>query len=139
MSSLVLFTFNKVELQVVIDVKEWCWAKKVCNALMYEKKTGNVIQHHCSQENSAHKYQLSGVTATGTPVNWPSHSQKHYLYISEEGLFELVFISQQPLAKSFCKHCCNVRFPHIWQQLLNRVIEEKEAALALLNDELQSI
>ena len=49
----------------------------------------------------AHKYQLSSVTATVTTINWPSDLQKYNLYISEEGLYKLVFSSQQPLAKEF--------------------------------------
>ena len=43
-------------------------------------KTGNIIRAHCSTENIAQKYQLTGVHAAGTPVNWPSDSQKYDLY-----------------------------------------------------------
>ena len=75
-----------------------------------------------------HKYQLSGLTAAVRPVTWPSDSQKYDLYINEEGLYKLVFFSQQPLAKEFRKHCCNVMFPHIRQQIIDKVIKEKEAA-----------
>ena len=54
-------------------------------------------------------------------------------------MYELLFSSQQPLAKSFCKHCCNVMFLHIRQQMIDRVIKKKKAALALLNDELTEV
>ena len=128
--SLVPFTFNKVELQVAT-----IRAKEVCKALVYKKdtaKTTNIIRAHCSTENITQKYQLTGVHAAATPINWPSDSQKYYLYIKEEGLYELVFSSQQPLAKAFRKHCCNVMLPHIQQQLISKMkeaIEEKDTRI----------
>ena len=87
--------------------------KEVFEALEYEKKTVHIIRAHCSQENITQKYQLSGVPVAGTPINWPKDLQKYDLYFSEEGLYELVFLSQQPLAKSFRKHCCNAMFPYV--------------------------
>ena len=60
-------------------------------------------------------------------------------------MYELLFSSQRPKANDFRRHCCNVLFPHVWQQLKNKtkedhqqVIEEKDAALALINDDLQN-
>ena len=68
---------------------------------------------------------------------------KYDIYINEEETYEMVITSQQPKAKIFRKHCCNVMFPQIPQQLMNkmkeghqRTIEEKDVALALLNDDL---
>ena len=59
-------------------------------------------------------------------------------------MYELLFRSQQPKVENFRRHCCNVMFPRIRQQLKNKMkenhrqaIEEKDAALALLNDGLQ--
>ena len=85
------------------------------------------------------------VPTVGTTVNWPRDSQKLDLYISEEGIYELLFSSQQPKAKDFRRHCCNVLFPYVWQQLTNKMkenhqqaIEEKDAAVALLNDDLEN-
>ena len=125
MSSLIPFTFNTVELKVVtVEGKQWCRAKEVCKALEYQRQTAKVIKDHCSGENSAQKYELSGRSATDPPVNWPSDSQKYDLYINEEGLYELVFSSQQPLAKEFRKHCCNVMFPHIQQQIIDKMEKE---------------
>ena len=88
-------------------------------------------------------------------------------------MYELLFSSQQPKAKDFRRHRCNVLFPRVRQQLSNKlhameiedlanrvqaleftneehqqkilrlnekhrqVIEEKDAAIALLNNDLQ--
>ena len=112
--SLVLFTFNEVTFQVfTIDGKEWAQAKEVCKALEYQRQTAKVIKNYCSGENSTHKYQLSSRSAMDAPVDWRLDSQKYNLYISEEGLYQLVFSSRQPLVKAVRKHCCNVMFPHI--------------------------
>ena len=76
------------------------------------------------------------------PVNWPSDSQKYDLYISEKGIYELVFSSQQPFARKFRKHCCNVMLPHIRQQVMEKMketIKEKDCQLALPNNKLQAI
>ena len=35
--------------------------------------------------------------------NWPKASQKEDLYINEEGMYELLISSQQPLEKEFMK------------------------------------
>ena len=77
-------------------------------------------------------------------VNWPKDSSKDDCYINEEGVCEIVFSSQQLKTKDFRRHCCNALFPHAQQQLTNKmkeehqqeVIEEKNAAIALLNDDL---
>ena len=79
------------------------------------------------------------------PISWPKDLQKYNIYINEKGTYELVFSSQEPKTKNFRKHCCNVMFSQIHQQLMNKMkeghqqtIEEKDAALALLNDDLQN-
>ena len=155
MSSVMPFSFNAVELCVVtINDKPWTCAKKVCKALGYNKKTANIVKNHCSKENYAQKYQMSGVPAMVTPVDWLKDSQKFDIYINEEGMFEVLFSSQQPNAEDFRKHCCNVLFPHVRKQLKNKIeedhqqsitrlqeghqfsIEEDEQAMALLNDDL---
>ena len=78
-------------------------------------------------------------------------------------MYELVFGSQQPKAKAFREHCCNVLFSHVRQQLSDKphameiedltgriqalefmneahqqAIEEKDATIALLNDDLKN-
>ena len=51
-------------------------------------------------------------------------------------MYEIVFSSQQPQAKDFKKHCCNVLFPQVRQQH-QQAIEEKDAIFVLLTDDLQ--
>ena len=60
-------------------------------------------------------------------------------------MYKLAFGHQKPKAKEFRKHCCNVMFPRVRQQLTNKMkedlqqaIEKKDAALGLLNDDLQN-
>ena len=97
------------------------------------------------------------------PVDWPKDSQKYDIYTNEEGMYELLFSSQQPKAKDLRRHCCNVLFPHVRQQLSDKshameiedltgriqalegtneahqqAIEEKDAVIALINDDLQN-
>ena len=108
----------------------------------------------------------NGAPLRRPPLEWPKNSQLDEYYIIDEGMYELLFSSQQPKAKDFRRHCCNVMFPQTWQQLsdklhameiedlTNRVqaleftneeefqthqqsIEENDAALALLNDDLK--
>ena len=51
---------------------------------------------------------MSGVLTTVTPVEWSKDSEKFDIYINEEGIYELLFSSQQPKAKDFRKQCFNV-------------------------------
>ena len=146
MSSVMQFTFNAVELCVVtINEKPWTRAREVCKALEYNKKTGDTVKAFCSRENYAQKYQTSGFTAAGKLVDCPKDSQKYDIYTNEEGMYKLLFSSQQPKAKDSRRHCCNVLFPHVRQQLANKmkedhqqVIEEKDAVITPMNDDLQN-
>ena len=86
------------------------------------------------------------VLRVGTTVNWPRDSQKLDLYINEEGMYELLFSIQQSKAKKFRKHCSNVLFPHVRQQLTNNMVEyhqqalkEIDAALAHRDSQIQAI
>lgn len=49
---------------------------------------------------------------------------------------ELVFTSQQARAKAFRKYCCNELFPQVRKLLADKMLEEKDMQLALLNDDL---
>ena len=110
------FSFSAVELRVLtIKQKPWTHAREVCRALRYEKKTANTVKNHCSKENYTQKYQLRSVLATGTPVDWFKNSQKFDIYINQEGMYELLFSSQQPKTKGFRRHCCSLLFPHVRQ------------------------
>ena len=158
------FSFNAVELCVVtINQKPWTRTRELCKALQYNKKSA-----HVSPENYAQKYQMSNVPAAVASINWPKDSRKDDYYTNEEGMYELFFSSQQLKTKDFRRHCCNVLFPHDKvhameiEDLTGRVqdlefrkeahqpkilrlneehqqaIGEKDAALALLNDDQQN-
>ena len=124
MSPVMPFTFNAVELCVVVtNEKPWTRAREVCKALEYDaetSKTVKIIRGHCSPENITQKYQMSSVHAACTPIKWPKDSQKYDSYTNEEGIYKLLFSSQQPKAKEFRRHCCNVLFPHVRQQLTKK-------------------
>ena len=47
------------------------------------------------------------------PLESPKNSQPDEYYIRGEGMYKLIFGSQQPKAKEFRKHCCNVMFPRV--------------------------
>ena len=106
---------------------------------------------------------MSSAHAACTPIKWPKDSQKYDIYTNGEGTYELLFSSQQPKAKYFRRHCFNVLFPHVRQQLSDKshameiegltsrvqvleitneahqqAIEEKDAAIPLLNDDLKN-
>ena len=113
-SSVMPFTFNTVDLCVlIINGRPWTRAREVCYALEYNKETANIVKNHCSKEKYTQKYQMSSVPAAVRPINWQKDSQKYGIYINEEEMYELVFSSQQPKAKDFRRHCCNVIFPQI--------------------------
>ena len=76
-------------------------------------------------------------------MDWPKDLQKYDIYINEVGMYDIVFSSQQPKAKDFRRYCCNVLFPHVRQQLTNKMKEdlqqaneEKDATIALFTDDL---
>ena len=105
MSSVMPFSFNAVELCVVIiNEKPRTRAREVCKTLEYNKKTANVVKAFCSRENYAQKYQMSSVHAACTPINWPKYSQKYDYCINEEGMIELLVGIQQPLAKELAEN-----------------------------------
>ena len=111
----------------------------MCKTLRYEKGARRVVRHHCTRENIQHKHQLVVVTTAGATLNWPKDSQKLDLYINEEGMYELLFSSQQPKAKDFRKHCCNMIFPQIQQQLTNKMKEEHQQAIKERDNQMQAL
>ena len=64
---------------------------------------------------------MSSVHADCTPIDWPKDSQKYDMHTKEEGMYELLFSSQQPKAKDSRRHCFNVLFPHARQQLSDKL------------------
>ena len=115
-------TFNAVDLCVMtINEKPWTRAKKACRPLEYKKgMVRGALKKHVSIENKQHKHELERHAAAAHPLEWPKNSQPDDYYINEEGIYELVFGSQQPKAKAFRKYCCSVLFPHVWQQLSDK-------------------
>ena len=148
MSSVMLFSFNAVELCVVtINEKPGARARDVCEALEYGEATkdADVVRHLCSKTDYTNKWQLTGLVPETKPGDWPKDSQKYDIYIIEGWMYEILFSSQQPNSKDFKRHCWNVLFPHVRQQLKNKMtedhqqaIEVKDVAIKLLNDDLKN-
>ena len=72
-------------------------------------------------------------------VDWPKDSRKDGYYIIEEGMYELVFGCQRPKAKAFRRHCFNVLFPHVLQQLKNKTQEEHQQAIIDRDNQTQTL
>ena len=121
MPSVMPFSFNAVECVVTINEKPLTRDKDVCKALQYNKKAADIIKAFSSKENFTHKYQLSEFPAAGNFMDWPKNSRKEDYYLSEEGMYEIVFSSQQPKAKDFRRHCFNVLFLQVRQQLSDKL------------------
>ena len=100
--------------------------REVYKALEYGKaaKATNVLKRVCAKTNYAHKCQLDELVSETNFVEWPMDSRKDDYYVNKEGTYEIVFKSQQPKAKDFRKHCCNVLFHHFPQQLAKKKMKE---------------
>ena len=83
--------------------------------------------------------ELKGVVSPKTPFEWPKNSKPDEYYINKEGMYELVFSSHQPLAKNFRKHCCNVMFPNIRKQLVDKMQEDHQKAIEERDTRIQAI
>ena len=94
-------TFNAVELWVLaINEKPWTRAREVHWALEYqESRVRDVLKKHASIENKQHRHGLEGCAAAVPPLEWPKNSRPDKYYINGEGMYELLFSSQQPKAK----------------------------------------
>ena len=77
--------------------------------------------------------------AASTSINWPKDLRKDDYYTNEKGMYELLFSSQQPKAKAFRKRCCNALFPHVRQQLTNKIQEEHQQAITVHDNQIQSL
>ena len=108
---------------------------------------------------------MSALKSTLISDNWAVRAQcllqapqsigQYDIYTNEEGMYELLFSSQQPKQKAFRRHCCNGVFPRIRKELASKMnedhqqaieeiqgqhqqgIEKKDAVTALMNDDLQ--
>ena len=126
------FSFNAADLCVVnIDEKPWKRPREVYKALEYGKvtKAADIVKHLCSRENYAHKWQLTKFVSETNLMDWLKGSRKGDYYIDEVGIYEIVFSSQKPKGKEFRRHCCNVLFPHVQQQLTNKMKEGHQQAI----------
>ena len=75
-------------------------------------KTAHIIKAHISLENYTQKYQMSSVPTATTPINMP---------------------------KDFRRHCCNVMFPRIQQQLTNKMKEDHQQAVEEKDNQIQAL
>ena len=108
----------------------------MCRALEYGKttKAADIVKHLCSREN----YDQKLVSETSY-MDWSRDSRKDDYYINKEGMYELVFGSQQPKGKNFRKHCCTVMFLRIRQQLTNKMIEDHQQAITGCDNQTQAL
>ena len=83
--------------------------------------------------------ELKGVVSTNTPLEWPKNSQPDEYYINEDGMYELLFSSQQQKAKVFRKYCCNEMFPRICKQLVDKMQEDHQKAIEERDTRIQAI
>ena len=133
------FSFNVAVLCVVtFNEKPWTRAREVRRALEYNKKTTDIVKE-VLVKNYAQKYQISDFTVAGKGADWREGSQKYDIYVNEEGMYEIVFPSQQPKAKDFRRHCCNVLFPHFLQQLTSKIQEKHQQAIEEKDNQIQSL
>ena len=133
------FSFNVAVLCVVtFNEKPWTRAREVRRALEYNKKTNDIVKE-VLVKNYAQKYQISDFTVAGKAADWREGSQKYDIYVNEEGMYEIVFPSQQPKAKDFRRHCYNVLFPHFLQQLTSKIQEKHQQAIEEKDNQIQSL
>ena len=64
---------------------------------------------------------MNNVPAAVTSINWPKDSRNDDYCTNEEGMYKLLFPSQQPKTKIFRRHCFDVLFPRVWQQLSDKL------------------
>ena len=112
---------------MTINEKPWKRAREVCRAIEYGKatKAAHVIKAHVSPENDAHKWQLIKVSAASNSNNCAKDSRKDDYYVNKEGMYEIVFSSQQPKAKDFRRHCCKQKLT----KLTNKMKEDHQQAI----------
>ena len=54
-------------------------------------------------------------------------------------MYELLFPSQQPKPKHFRRRCLNLMFPHILQQLTNKMEEDHQLTITVHGNEIRAI
>ena len=53
-------------------------------------------------------------------------------------MYGILFLSRQPKAKDFRRHCYNVFFPHVWQKLTKKIQEEHQQAIPDCDNQIQA-
>ena len=54
-------------------------------------------------------------------------------------MYEIVFSSQQLEPKDFRKHGCNVLFPHVWQEVTNKMKEDHQDPVTDHDNQIQAL
>ena len=54
-------------------------------------------------------------------------------------MYEVVFLSQQPKAKIFRKHCCDMMFPWIQQQITNKMKKDHQQFITDCHNQIQAL
>ena len=121
---------------MAINEKPWTRSREVCKALWYEEAARRVFRNDCTKENIQHKHQLAVAPTVGTTVNWPRDSQKLDLYINWEGMYELLFSSQQ---KALLQEGTVVLIPHVRLQLANKIQEEHQQTITDRDNQIQAL
>lgn len=60
------------------------------------------------------------------------------LSMNKEEIYELLFSSQQPKANDFGIHYCNFLFPHVQQQIINKMQEDCQQTIIEIQGKHQS-
>ena len=107
---------------VTINDKPWTRAKEVCKVLEYKKDRAiDVLKMHVSIENKRHRNE----------IEWPKNSQPDNYYINEEGMYEVLFSSQQPKVKGFRRYCYNVCCDRFDRRLLKKKLQQLHCLMVI--------
>ena len=121
MYSLVLFTFDVVELRILTQNDKPCTrATELC-------KGQSIRKNSCCHKNFLwlRKLRSKVINKSSCSLLWrtswvgPRTREKISINITEEEMHELLFSSYQPKAANFINNIHNITFPQIRQQLKN--------------------
>ena len=108
------FVFNVAEL-CIVSINEKPWTPWICAGRwnIAGPPRSMMLQSTFAVEKITIKWQLTELVSETNFMDWPKDLRKDYYYTSEEGMYELLFSSQQPKAKDLKRHCCNVLLPYV--------------------------
>lgn len=86
---------------MAVNSKLWANSREVCRANDVHKttKTADVLMQLCFSENYTKECHLRHFISETNLLSWPKGSQKYKYYTNEEGMYELLFFSQEPKIK----------------------------------------